>query len=132
MPIFDKFPYSLRLQGDNDKIIDLCLSLQTKKEVVKKTNICCMQEAEIEIGFPLQILSFTEYNCKEESNTVKGLLLNNNRESDLKRVNSHLVLISCIKSSLIATAPNILTRKCSFTVHRALIKAELLFHDFYA
>ena len=56
---------------------NLCLGLPNKRDSVTDTlsrnnvGICCLQETEIQIGFPENILNCNGYNLELEMNTVK-------------------------------------------------------------
>ena len=53
---------------------NVCLGLTTKKDIVSKQivnnkiDICCIQEAEIQNGFPINNLTFKDYSIEVESN----------------------------------------------------------------
>ena len=85
---------------------NLCLGIGNKKETVtaylKKNNIdvCCLQETEIPIGFPENLLNCGGFNMELEQNTVKKRVgiylktdLNYIRRLDLEKQDHHIVII---------------------------------------
>ena len=57
--------------------LNLCLGLRNKKEAVKKLitendiQIMCLQETEISVDFPADLLTFKGYNFENENNEYK-------------------------------------------------------------
>ena len=57
---------------------NLCLGLKNKKDYVndtlrrEKIDICLLQEVEININYPLNILSAKDYNIEVEKNNIKA------------------------------------------------------------
>ena len=89
--------------------LNLCLGLKNKKDVVKRLlvdnniDICCLQETEIDILYPINILSFSGYNYESEVNSIKartGIYIKNNvsykRRNDLEGVDSHMIIVDII------------------------------------
>ena len=85
---------------------NLCLGLQGKKIAVKeeilknKIDICCMQETEIKVDFPTNILTFPGYRLEVETNDVKARVaiyisdaVEYNRRKDLEGQNSNIMIM---------------------------------------
>ena len=85
---------------------NLCLGIANKKEIVtdclneNNIQVCCLQETEINQGFPEEILNCNNYILELEMNTTKkgtGIYLNKNvkyiRRRDLERENMHIVIV---------------------------------------
>ena len=90
---------------------NLCLGLSNKKDIITSclsslgVEICCLQETEIPMGFPENILNSGEYNVELELNTEKkrvGIYLHNKlkyaRRIDLEKENHHIVIIDVMAS----------------------------------
>ena len=90
---------------------NLCLGLSNKKDIITSclsslsVEICCLQETEIPMGFPENILNSGEYNVELELNTEKkrvGIYLHKNlkyvRRLDLEKEDHHIVIIDVIAS----------------------------------
>jgi exonuclease III len=88
---------------------NVCLGLTTKKEIVSRTiveediDICCIQEAEIPAGFPINELTFKNYSIEVEKNTFKQRVciyiktgINYKRREDLENENNHIVIIDVV------------------------------------
>ena len=88
---------------------NVCLGLTTKKEIVSRTiveediDICCIQEAEIPVGFPINELTFKNYSIEVEKNTFKQRVciyiktgINYKRREDLENENNHIVIIDVV------------------------------------
>ena len=86
--------------------LNLCLGLKNKKEAVKRLiiendiDIMCMQETEVPVDFPTDLLTFKGYLYENESNQFKsrcGMLISNKisytRRTDLEIVNMHVMII---------------------------------------
>ena len=65
-----------------------------------KIKICCLQETEIQQGFPENILNCGDFNLELENNTEKkrvGIYLHKDtnyvRRNDLEEANSHVVIV---------------------------------------
>ena len=88
---------------------NLCLGLSNKKDLVtdylskKNINICCLQETEIPINYPEDILDCNNYILELELNTLKkrsGIYVRKDtkyvRRKDLEKENYHIVIIDVI------------------------------------
>ena len=86
--------------------LNLCLGLRNKKDAVKRLiqeneiDIMCLQETEIPVDFPIDLLTFKGYNYENEFNQIKsrcGIYVSNkttyNRRTDLEIVNMHVMII---------------------------------------
>lgn len=86
--------------------LNLCLGLRNKKEMVKnlvkenEIDILCLQETEIPVDYPIDLLTFMGYSYESESNLYKmrcGMYLSNNvsyvRRNDLEVSNMHVIII---------------------------------------
>ena len=57
---------------------NVCLGLKRKKDYVKskiieeKIDICCIQECDLKPDFPVNILTFKNYNLEVETNLIKS------------------------------------------------------------
>ena len=85
---------------------NLCLGLPNKKDIVvdillsNKVKICCLQETEIQSGFPENVLNCGGYSIELEMNSEKkraGIYVSSdidyNRRKDLELENMHVVII---------------------------------------
>ena len=85
---------------------NLCLGLSNKKNIVKQymkfnnIDVCCMQEVDLLVNHPTELLSFPGYNLETETNNLKirvGVYVNERikyrRRSDLEGTNSHIVIL---------------------------------------
>ena len=85
---------------------NLCLGIANKKDSVtdylaaNKIQVCGMQETEIQMGFPENVLNSGGYNIELEMNTVKKRVgvyvqrqVNYVRRLDLEKENHHIVKI---------------------------------------
>ena len=85
---------------------NLCLGLSNKKDLVcdylavNNVNICCLQETEIPMNCPEEVLDCNNYVVELEQNTEKkraGIYIQKNtkyvRRFDLEKVNCHIVVI---------------------------------------
>ena len=88
---------------------NVCLGLTTKKDEVSRIlinnniDICCIQEAEIPLNFPINDLSICGYSIEVEINEFKlrtCVYIKNGvsytRRQDLEQCNNHLVIIDII------------------------------------
>ena len=88
---------------------NLCLGLSNKKDIVTSylklhsVDVCCLQETEIPLNFPENILSTGGYNLELELNDNKkrtGIYIRNDikykRREDLEIKNHHLVIIDIL------------------------------------
>ena len=86
--------------------LNLCLGLKNKKEQVEKLiidnkiEILCLQETEIPVNYPIDLLTFRGYNYENENNQFKsrcGIYVSNNitylRRNDLESINMHVMII---------------------------------------
>ena len=86
--------------------LNLCLGLRSKKEEVKrliienKIDIFCLQETEIPVDYPVELLTFKGYNYENETNDVKsrcGIYVSKTisyvRRNDLESKNLHVIII---------------------------------------
>ena len=86
--------------------LNLCLGLKNKKEAVKRLilenniEIMCLQETEVPLDFPTDLLTFKGFNYENENNQFKsrcGIYVSNKisylRRTDLEVVNMHLMII---------------------------------------
>ena len=86
--------------------LNLCLGLRSKKDEVKKLidinniDVLCLQETEIPVDFPVELLSFKGYNYESENNVVKsrcGMYISDKisyvRRSDLESVGTHVIIV---------------------------------------
>ena len=86
--------------------LNLCLGLRSKKDEVKKLiginniDVLCLQETEIPVDFPIELLSFKGYNYESENNVVKsrcGMYISDKisyvRRSDLESVGTHVIIV---------------------------------------
>ena len=84
----------------------LCLGLKNKKETVKKLiidneiEILCLQETEIPINYPIDLLTFRGYSFENENNQFKsrcGIYVSDKlsylRRYDLEIINMHVMII---------------------------------------
>ena len=85
---------------------NLCLGLPNKRDnftdTLRRNNIgiCCLQETEIQMGFPENILNCNGFNLELEMNTTKkrvGIYIRKNikyrRREDLEKAGMHIVII---------------------------------------
>ena len=85
---------------------NLCLGLPNKKDVIIKQlllnniDICCMQETEIDINYPTNILSSKTHEFECEKSTDKrrvGVYINRQlqytRREDLEETDQHVIII---------------------------------------
>ena len=85
---------------------NLCLGIANKKDTVtayinaNEIQICCLQETEIPMGFPENLLNCGGYNIELEMNSLKkrvGIYNQRNvnyiRRTDLEKENHHIVII---------------------------------------
>ena len=90
---------------------NLCLGLSNKKDIVcdylavNDVGICCLQETEIPMNFPEDILNCNNYVLELEQNTEKkraGIYIRKDvkyvRRTDLERENFHIVVIDVTAS----------------------------------
>ena len=88
---------------------NLCLGLPNKKDIVtdylkmNKVNVCCLQETDVQLNFPENVLNTGDYNLELELNDVKkrvGLYFHKDvkykRRSDLESKNFHIVICDVI------------------------------------
>ena len=86
--------------------LNLCLGLKNKKEEVKriieenKIDILCVQETDLQVNYPIELLTFRGYKFENETNDIKsrcGMYVQNDisyeRRSDLESNNMHLIII---------------------------------------
>ena len=86
--------------------LNLCLGLKNKKETLKRLirendiDIMCMQETDIEVDFPSELLAFKGFAYENEQNDVKsrcGIYVSNKisyvRRCDIEIVNKHIIVI---------------------------------------
>ena len=86
--------------------LNLCLGLKNKKDVVKRLikdndiEILCLQETEIPVNFPINLLTFKGFSYESEINNYKhrcGMYVSNNvsytRRLDLETENMHAMII---------------------------------------
>ena len=86
--------------------LNLCLGLKNKKEEIKrivednKIDILCVQETEVIKDYPIELLTFRNFNYENEMNDLKsrcGIYVRNNvsyvRRTDLEVKNMHIVII---------------------------------------
>ena len=91
---------------------NLCLGLPNKKETVtdylvsNNIQVCGLQETEIPLNFPVNVLNFGGYNIELEMNSAKkrvGFYIQSNinyvRRLDLEKENHHVIIID-IKSKV--------------------------------
>ena len=84
---------------------NLCLGLPNKKDIVtdylelNKINVCCLQETEVLMNFPENILNTRNFNLELELNDVKkrvGIYIHKDtkykRRPDLELKNYHIVI----------------------------------------
>ena len=96
---------------DNFKIAtwNVCLGIANKKDIVTETlsregiSICCLQETEIPMNFPEEILNCNNYNLELEMNNTKKRVgiyvakgVNYKRRKDLEREDLHIVIIDIL------------------------------------
>ena len=70
----------MRLMSDNTKIatLNLCLGLKNKKEEIEriikenKLDILCVQETEVKVGYPIELLAFKGFKYENEFNDIKS------------------------------------------------------------
>ena len=85
---------------------NLCLGLPNKKDNVTDTlrrnniGICCLQETEIQTGFPENILNCNGFNLELEMNAIKkrvGIYIRKDlkyrRREDLEKIGMHIVIM---------------------------------------
>ena len=90
---------------------NLCLGLANKRDIVTQTlsnsniSACCVQETEIPMNYPEDILNCNDYNLELEINNLKkrtGIYLRKNvkylRRKDLEIQNCHIVIIDIFAS----------------------------------
>ena len=88
--------------------LNLCLGLRCKKEAVKniildnQIDILCLQETEIPVDYPSNLLTFKGFDFENEINNVKsrcGIYISNNvshvRRIELELPNKHVINIDC-------------------------------------
>ena len=98
--------YSLYRYYKNINTWNLSLGLSNKKDIVTdyldayNIKVCCLQETEIPVGYPENILNCGGYNLELEQNTVKnrvGIYLHRDinyvRRLDLEKENLHVVFV---------------------------------------
>ena len=110
--------YTLKIQhcqrSDNKKVMhnlrlgtwNLCLGLSNKKEMITdylkngNIDICCLQETEIPMNYPEEILNCDDYLLELEQNDDKkrvGIYISKNlkyeRRYDLEKLNCHIIII---------------------------------------
>ena len=86
--------------------LNLCLGLKNKKEEVKRLiieneiDILCVQETEIQLDYPINLLTFSGYNYESESNNLKarcGIYVANSisyvRRHEMETKNIHVMII---------------------------------------
>ena len=86
--------------------LNLCLGLKNKKETVKKLiidheiEILCLQETEIPVDYPIDLLTFRGYSFENENNQFKsrcGIYVSDKlsylRRYDLEIINMHVMII---------------------------------------
>ena len=86
--------------------LNLCLGLKNKKEEIKRMvednqiDILCVQETEVIKDYPIELLTFRNFNYENEMNDLKsrcGIYVRNNvsyvRRTDLEVKNMHIVII---------------------------------------
>ena len=107
--------------------LNLCLGLRNKKDAVKKLIIdndikmLCLQEAEVTLNFPINLLTFKGFNYESETNFIKsrcGIYVSNNisylRCNYLEVVTIHLVISDIIGEKVLVKKLKPLTRKSIF------------------
>ena len=90
---------------------NLCLGLSNKKDIVidylkaNNVEICCLQETEVDINFPVTELNCKNYNLELEDNDTKkraGIYLHSGvnyvRRKDLESPNHHIVIVDITTS----------------------------------
>ena len=98
--------------------LNLCLGLKNKKEEIKrmvednKIDILCVQETEVIKDYPIELLTFRNFNYENEMNDLKsrcGIYVRNNvsyvRRTDLEVKNMHIVIIDINNTKNIALLP---------------------------
>ena len=88
---------------------NLCLGLPNKKDIVtnylndNKIDLCCLQETEVQMGFPEKILNCNGYNLELELNVEKKRVgiyitssLNYIRRQELEKTGFHVVIVDVI------------------------------------
>ena len=103
-----KSTHNMNFKTKNIKIAtwNLCLGLSNKKDYVSKIinehklDIVCLQETDIQLNYPINILSFKGYDYLSENNTTKarcGIYINNQityqRRFDLEKPNCGIIII---------------------------------------
>ena len=91
--------------------LNCCLGLKNKKDLVgqilleDKIELLCLQEVELEHGFPSDCMNFPNYKFEVEENSKKsrvGLFVKNTvnyvRRADLEGVDSHLIVVDILTS----------------------------------
>ena len=86
--------------------LNCCLGLRNKKESVNQIliengiDVLCLQEIDLEKGYPSEILSLPNYELEVEANSIKsrvGLYISKSikyvRKLDLEGVNAHLIVV---------------------------------------
>ena len=85
---------------------NLCLGLKNKKDYVSKIikqhklDIICLQETDVELNYPQNILSFKGYDYLTENNSIKartGMYINNlipyQRRTDLEKMDCGIIIV---------------------------------------
>ena len=85
---------------------NLCLGLKNKKDYVSKiikqhkVDIMCLQETDLELNYPRNILSFKGYDFLNENNSSKartGMYINNlipyKRRDDLEKIDCGIIIV---------------------------------------
>ena len=85
---------------------NLCLGLSNKKDLVtsylndNSVALCCLQEMEIPMGYPENILNCNNYNLELENNSQKKRVgiyiwkdINYTRRTELEKQDHHVVII---------------------------------------
>ena len=85
---------------------NICLGLKSKKDYIKtiiteeKLDICCIQECEITPDYPINLLTFKDYNIEVETNSTKSRCctyiknsINYRRRRDLEGEDNNLVIV---------------------------------------
>ena len=123
--------------------LNLCLGIRNKKDTVKRLivennlEVLCLQETELPVDFPTDLLTFKGFNYESECNQFKmrcGIYVSNNlsyvRRNDLETLNMHVMIIDindCMKTRLINVyrpfnPPNGLSQKEFFESQLQIIK----------
>ena len=90
---------------------NLCLGLPNKKDIVTRylkennVDVCCLQETEVQLDFPENILNCCGYNLELENNDVKkrtGIYIAQGidyiRRKEYEKSGFHIVIIDLIRS----------------------------------